>query len=203
MFRFDMRNKTPQQQAIVRARDHQNALLAEESKKQKVENSSAQTIYEHAIFMRLGINPSNYSDGNETIKIYNNFCKNHSSVWFSTDSLHGGMALKKVLEFNNAIESGCIVEIYFAIGNIGGGRNDIEYKANVLRVVSEKAKRPTPNRLLTPDEFADDLKYIWIEVNDIQKTSFTTDDFIVISSGNVLTNSIEKSQFHFGYIQKR
>jgi hypothetical protein len=111
MFRHDMKNKTPQQQAIVRTRDRQNALLVEESKKQKVESSSAQTIYEHAIFMRLGINPSNYSDGKETIKIYNDFCKSHLSVWFSTDSIHGGMALKKVSEFNNAIESGCIVEI--------------------------------------------------------------------------------------------
>lgn len=198
-----MRDKTPRQQAIVRGRDKENARLAEESKKKSEKDSVARPIYKHAIFMRLGINPSNKSDGDTTIKIYKDFCLSHPSVWFSTDSLYGGMAPKKLSEFNDAIERGDLVEIYFAIGNTGGGKNEMEYKASVLKVESEKDKTQSPDRSLTPNEFVNDLKYIWIEVNDIQKTSLTTDDFIVISSANVLTKSIEKSQFHFGYIQKK
>lgn len=197
-----MRDKVPRQQAIVRGRDKENARLAEELKKKSEKDSVARLIYKHTIFMRLGINPSNKSDGDTTMKIYKDFCLSHPSVWFSTDSLYRGMAPKKISEFNDAIERGYLVEICFAIGN-SGGKNKMEYKASVLKVESEKGKTQSPERSLTPNEFVNDLKYIWIEVNDIQKTSLTTDDFIVISSGNVLTKSIEKSQFHFGYIQKK
>lgn len=197
-----MRDKTPQQQAIVRDRDRKNARLAEESRQKSVKNTPARPIYKHALFMRLGINPSDFSNGNGTMKTYIDFCQSHPSVWFSTDSLYGGMAAEKVSEFNDAIDHGYLVEMYFAIGNVGGGKNEMEYKANVLRVESEKDKMPTPDRILTPNEFISDTKYIWIKVDNIQKTTLTTDDFIVISSSNVLTKSIEKSQFHFGYIQK-
>ena len=194
-----MRNKTPQQQAIVREHDRANALLAEES----IRRSTGRPIYKKALFMRLGINPSNHSDGNGTMKTYMDFIQNHPSVWFSTDSLHGGMAAEKVLEFNNAINNGHLVEMYFAIGNVGGGKNEMEYKANILRVESGKKQKPTPDRSLTPSEFIDDEKYIWIKVNDIQKTALTTNDFIVISSVNILAKSIENSEFHFGYIQMK
>lgn len=195
-----MKDKTPQQQAIVRVCDSESRIMTDEIKKQ--EKSKEKFIYKTALFMKLGISKSKSYDGEQTMGIYKNFCKSHSSVWFSTDSLHGGMSLKKVLEFNNVIKQGNNVEIYFAIGNVGGGNNDIEYKANVLNIVSKKCKIPTPDRLLTPNEYIDEKKYIWIEVNNIQKTSLRKNNFIVISSGNILTKSIKKSQYHFGYIQK-
>lgn len=159
-------------------------------------------IYSKSIFMRLGKNPANKFDGDRTMKTYTDFCTVNDSVWFSTDSLSSGMSKIKIKEFLDAIRNGYIVEMYFAIGNGGGGNNDMKYKAQVLDIRSSNIKKSSPDPLLTPVEWVNDLRYIWIKIQNIQPASLRTHDFVVISTGNVLANATEKSQYHFGYIQK-
>lgn len=201
MFRYDMRDKTPQQRAIVRERDNETNTMKAQAKNQQV--SKVKQNWDTSIFMKLGKHPYKNLDGYQTINLYECFYTNNSSVWFSTNSLHKGMDLQKVNQLNNAIKQGNNIEIYFAIGKDGGGKNDIEFKANVLRIVSNKYKTPTPDILLTPPQFANDENYIWIKINNIQRSKLTTNDFIVKSTGNTLSKSIEKSQYHFGYIQRK
>ncbi len=203
MYRYDMRDKTPQQQAIVRKRDEENARLKKDSEnKRMTDKNKAEMVYRKSLFMRLGKNPTTDWDGEGTIQAYKDFCQQNSSVWFSTDSLNRGMAEEKVREFKNAIKNGYAVFVYFAIGNTGNGVNEIEYRANVLDIKSGE-KTPCPDRNLTPSVWANDPKNIWININNIQIEPLKTIDFIVISSGKILRDSIANSQFHFGYITKR
>ena len=170
----------------------------------QAEKAVKQDIYPIHIFMRLGISSSNQYNGKETMKIYESFCNQNHSVWFSTNSLASGMAKGKIDEFIKAINNGLVVEIYFAIGKNSGGNNQIEYKAQVIDIKSDSDGINSPENSLTPIEWRDNKNKIWIK---IQKLAFCdgcpiADDFIVVSSGNMLSKAIAKSQYNLGYIKK-
>lgn len=168
------------------------------------ENQIKKVIYPIAIFMRLGHSFSNKYNGIETMKIYSDFNNNNDFVWFSTDSLSSGMSEKKRTEFINEIKNGNIVEMYFAMGKNSGGNNDIHYRAEVVDIKTDADGIPSPEKLLTPDEWKHDINKIWIKIKSLNPfTKFTTKDFIVVSSGNILADSIANSQYNFGYIKKK
>lgn len=195
-FRYDTRHLSKQVQAIIRERDKTNEMI------KNSDQNTYQKIYPVSIFMRLGENQHNKFNGHKTINTYIDFCNINGSAWFSTDSLHKGMSQEKQNEFSNAIREGYKVEIYFAIGHKGGGKNEIEFKAEVIKIDSNEDKASSPNKDLTPDEWKDDSRYIWILIRNLQETGLRSKNFIVISSKRILTQSIAKSQFHFGYIKK-
>lgn len=198
-FRFDMRDKTPQQQAIASQRDRQNKLLREQASNNN--DSAHRKICKTAIFMRLGIDESSGYDGINTMENYKKFCSVNSSVWFSTDALYYGMAKGKVKYFRNAIRNNEVVYMYFAIGKKGNGNNNIAYRSEVLGLESHRDRIESPERTLTPDEWKNDRNKIWIKVeNIIPYTELATKDFKVESSNYILADSIEHSEYHFGYI---
>lgn len=201
-FRFDTQHLSPQTQAIIRKRDENDKLLKAESER-KVE-SPKRIVFPTAIFMKLGHDGTSNYDGIQTMQIYENFCKQNGAVWFSTDSLTAGMSEKRRTQFINAINQNKVVKIYFAIGKSSRGSNEIEYNAEVIDIKTDSEVIPSPEKLLTPDEWKNDKNKIWIKIKSLHRfTRLTASDFVVESSGNMLANSIAHSQYHFGYIKEK
>lgn len=201
-FRFDTQHLQPQVREIINKRDQNN--------KKPIINSNVNSkkvcdeIYPLAIFMKLGFDSSTKFNAVQTMQIYEDFCKIKGSTWFSTDSLSKGMSETRRAEFVNAINKKYIVEIYFAVGKNSGGDNDIKYKAEVMDIKTDGDKMPSPEKILTPDQWKSDRNKIWIKVKELKQiTNPTSKDFIVASTGNILANSIAHSQYHFGYIKKK
>lgn len=204
-FRYDTRHLPPQVQQIIRIKDENSKRLeTSNSTYIKKPEKAVETVYQIAIFMRLGHSPSNKYNGKETLKIYTDFCNKNHSVWFSTDSLATGMSEKRRAEFIGEVKSGSVVEIYFAIGKSSGGDNDINCRAVVVDIKTDREGIPSPDKSLTPDEWREDRNKIWIKIKDLKPfNGLTTKDFIVASTKNVLADSISNSQFNFGYIKKK
>ena len=201
-FRYDTRHLTPQVQQIINQRDENDKqVLKSESTPSKKENYS---VYPIAIFVRLGFDNLSKLSGIQTLQVYEQFCSKDEIVWFSTDSLATGMADKKRAEFLKAINEEFVVEIYFAVGKTGGGTNEIVYKAEVVDVVSDAEGISSPDKTLTPNEWKDGKKKIWIKLKKlIPFSNLSTTDFMVASTGNILANSIGNSEYHFGYIKRK
>jgi hypothetical protein len=200
-FRFDTQHLKPQVRELINKRDQNDKKLREN--KNVILEKEYRNIYPLAIFMKLGFESSSNLNGVQTMRIYEDFCKENGSTWFSTDSLSTGMSETKRVEFINAIKKDYIVEIYFAIGKSSGGNNDIKFKAEVIDVKTDGDKISAPEKILTPDEWKNDKNKIWIKVRCLKSiTNPTTKDFIVASTGNILADSIAHSQYHFGYIKK-
>lgn len=198
----DTRHLTPQVQQIINKRDNNDKLICNSGKASSAKENSP--TYPIAIFMRLGDDKSLNLNGIQTLQVYEEFFNKNKKTWFSTDSLTTGMADKKRAEFNKAIKDGFVVEIYFAVGKNGGGTNEIVYKAEVLDIVSNAEAIGSPDKTLTPNEWKDVKKKIWINIKKlIPFNNLTTTDFLVASTGNVLANSISKSEYHFGYIKRK
>lgn len=165
--------------------------------------SVQQEIYPKAIFMRLGHASGNQYNGTDTIEIYKEFCNKSHCVWFSTNSLNRGMSKIKLKEFHEAINNGLCVEIYFAIGKTSGGNNDIQYKAEVIDIKSDPEGLYSPEKGLTPVEWQELNNKIWIKIQKIRHCfNLSVNDFVVVSSGNILGQAIAKSQYQFGYIER-
>lgn len=114
------------------------------------------------------------------------------------------MAETRRSKFISAIKKEYIVEIYFAVGKSGGGNNEIVYKAKVIDIRTDTDGINSPDKYLTPIEWRKDKNKIWIKIENIVPCKkLTTKDFIVAITGNVLSDSISNSQYHFGYIKKR
>jgi hypothetical protein len=204
-FRYDTRHLPPQVQQIIRKKDENNKLL-EKSSTSYIEKpeKAVETVYQTAIFMRLGHSPSNKYNGKETLKIYNDFCNKNHSVWFSTDSLATGMSEKRRAEFIGEIKNGNIVEIYFAIGKSSDGDNNIHFRAEVADIKTDGDGIPSPEKSLTPDEWKENRNKIWMKIKGLKPfKELTAKDFIVVSTKKVLADSISNSQFNFGYIKKK
>lgn len=194
------KNFNPAVREIIRQKEKSQSM---DEKTHLEEKAVKQNIYPTSIFMRLGHSSSNKYNGKETIKIYRSFCNQNHTVWFSTDSLAKGMAKAKVSEFIKAINNGLAVEIYFAIGKTSGGNNEIEYKAQVVGIESDPLGINSPEKEQTPIEWRENRNKIWLKLQHIRPcNNFTVDDFIVLSSGNLLSNAIENSQYQFGYIKR-
>lgn len=200
-FRWDIRHLSSQVQQIISKRDDTDRFIKENLKLER--ENEKKIIYPIAIFMRLGIDTYSRLNGVETLKQYENFCGINKSVWFSTDSLATGMSEKRRTEFLNEINNGNTVEVFFAIGKSGGGNNNIQYKAEVIDIKTDAEGIGSPEKILTPDIWKDDKKKIWIKIKNIVPTGLKAEDFIVQETKKVLAKSIEKSQYHFGYIKRK
>lgn len=138
------------------------------------------------------------------MEIYKDFFEKNNEVWFSTDSLATGMAHKRRTEFLEAISNNKIVEMYFVIGKGSNGSNDIQYKAEVIDIETDSKGLTSPNDILTPKEYINEVKKIWIRICNLQEfTKFTVKDFVVDSTNNSLDISLQHSQHHFGYIRRK
>lgn len=197
-FNFATRHLSSQQQNIIRDRKENDERLKNQS------NTTKDNVYEIAIMMKLGNDTEVKVDGNKTMEIYKNFCDKNGSVWFSTNSHTKGIGKQKYEEFTDVIHRGNTVEMFFIIGKGCNGTNDIEYRAEVLEIESDAKGMTTPDINLTPKEYIAENKKIWIKIINLQKyNKLNTKDFIIASTKKDLKTTIENSQYHFGYIQKK
>lgn len=157
------------------------------------------------IFMKLGT--AHDSDGNplnedETLDAYmRNMNENGLGyTWFSTASLYPGMAKKKVLYYNELIQSGEKVKMLFAVG---GAVNDIKYSADIMEIVSEKNPVSCPGEEGTvPEEFEyEEKQRIWIKIENLKEdTNISANDLLIRTSKANVKDVISTSQWHFGYV---
>lgn len=197
-FNFATRHLSSQQQSIIRDRKENDERLKNQS------NTTKDNVYEIAIMMKLGNDTEVKVDGNQTMEIYKNFCDKNGSVWFSTDSHTCGMGKQKRKEFIDAINKGKTVEMYFIIGKGCNGSNEIQYKAKVLSIESDKNGMSTPDANLTPNQYKQEVKKIWIKITNLQVfNKLSVNDFIIASTKKDLKSTLENSQYHFGYIKKK
>ena len=180
------------------------SLGVEVAKQMLVQRADSREINDY-IFMKLGTAydvDGNAMDGYDTIDAYIRNCSENGEgyTWFSTESLHFGMAKKKVEYYNSLCELGEKVKILFAVGE---DVNDIVYSATVMEIVSGRDAVACPDDLAyVPCEFADEEKAkIWIKITDIQEENqLKAAMFKVRSTDANLKQVISNSQFHFGYV---
>ena len=157
------------------------------------------------IFMKFGTaydKDGNPLNGHETIGTYIRNCMFNGLgyTWFSTESLHFGMAKKKVEYYNNLARKGENVKILFAVGE---EINDICYSAKVLEIVSNKDSIGCPGEeICIPDEFGkEEKRRIWIKITDINEEKSLKAAMLKVRSTDAnLKQVISNSQFHFGYV---
>lgn len=154
------------------------------------------------IIMKLGTAYTLNGDelnGEETVKAYIKAVKQHGYSWFSTISLHSGMADAKIRFYKNAISNGETVKILFVIGM---GINEIRYSATITDIESKREEFECPgNPDSIPEEFGtDETGKIWIKLTDLQEENTIKADMLKFRKGNgSVKRAITKSQFHFGY----
>ena len=179
-------------------------LGVEVAKQALVQRTDTKAINDY-IFIKLGTahDVDGYPlDGKETLEAYMRTCEENGLgyTWFSTQSLHFGMAKKKVSYYNKLIANGETVRLLFAIG---GELNDIYCSAVVKEIVSDKELSTCPGEAgSVPEEFGDEEKAkIWIKITDIQEeTNLKAAMLKVRSTDANLKQVISNSQFHFGYV---
>lgn len=196
-YRFDIAHLTGQQQAIIRQRDKENSLH-----NSSTPSTKKKEVYPLKIFMKLGLDSTTQSNGRQTLDIYKQFADSKGAVWFSTDSHAKGMGKAKRTEFINAIKSGKVVEMYFAISKTNDGENKMIAIAEVEDIISDKDGIGTPDSLLTPGQWIADKNKIWIKLTHITYLNeLEFSNFKITSSGRNLKEVISVSQHHFGYIE--
>lgn len=79
---------------------------------------TTKSVYPTALFMKLSHESTGELSGDETLEVYEEFCRDNNAVWFSTNSLSHGMGKKRQAELLAAIRNEQIVEMYFC-GEIG------------------------------------------------------------------------------------
>ncbi len=179
-------------------------LGVETAKQALLERTDVKAINDY-IFMKLGASSDregNILDGMDTMEAYRRNCEKngYGYTWFSTESLHFGMAKKKVRYYNSLAESGEEVTILFAVGE---EVNDIKYSAKVLSIASSRDSLPCPGEEGSiPEEFGGENEAkIWIQITDIrEENELKAAMFNVRSTDANLKQVISNSQFHFGYV---
>lgn len=179
------------------------SLGVEVAKQSLIQRVDSREVNDY-IFMKLGMSydiEGNGLDGIETIEAYMRNCDENGKgyTWFSTESLHFGMAKKKVEYYNKLASNGEKVKILFGISN---GVNDIRYSATVLEIVSDKNRLKCPGEKgSVPEEFGDnETAKIWIKITDIKEENLKATMFRIRSTNANLKQVISNSQFHFGYV---
>jgi hypothetical protein len=179
-------------------------LGVETAKQVLLQRTDTRAINDY-IFMKLSTAydvDGNPLDGKETMEAYMRNCAENGLgyTWFSTQSLHFGMAKKKVAYYNQMIAKGETVKILFATS---GELNDIYCSAIVQEIVSDKDLSTCPGEAgSVPEEFGEEERAkIWIKITDIQEEQNLKAAMLKIrSTGANLKQVISKSQFHFGYV---
>jgi len=180
-----------------------------ETVKQMLSDRDSDSVHdaeELFIFIKLSFsydNNGNEYDGHETMQAYISDEAIRGYTWFSTQALYYGMSQKRVDEYNKAISSGKKVTLIFAIGEKAGGKNDIAYKAEIVEILSYKQPETLPSNDY-PSLWHGESARIWIKLKNIQvENTLTARLFEVTSTGADLQEVINKSQYHFGYVNLR
>lgn len=179
-------------------------LNIETAKQMLIQRGDVNAVNDY-IFIKLGYSmdvKGKEMDGEKTIQAYINNIENNGMgyTWFSTQSLHFGMAKKKVDYYNKLIQGGGTVKMLFAIG---GDINDICYSARIEELLSDKDQISCPDvPEAVPEEFGvGETARIWIKLSDIKKeTNIKAAMLRVRSTDANLKQVISNSQFHFGYV---
>lgn len=200
-YRYDLAHLSSQARHTVMGKEQNSNLLVDRQEYvQKKENNK---VYNIALFSKLGLDATGEYNGQESLKIYQDFCDEHKAVWFSTNALAKGIGRNRKQEFLKAISERSSVEIYFAVGKGSDGKNDIVYKGEVLDIRSDKEGIISPDLELTPKVWNNLENKIWIKLKNVKPCNDATAcDFTVASTGNKLANVITKSRYHFGYIKR-
>lgn len=170
---------------------------------QSADGDTLERIYPLSIFINLDIDSDPKLDGKEILAIYEKFCSENKSVWFSSESFSKGMDKSKKKDFLRAINNRCIVEIFFAAGTGDGEKVEIEYTAKIIDINTDKEGMHSPDKSLTPINWVDDKNKLWIQIEELRPcTNFSVKDFVIASTGKQLAESIEHSAFPFGYVEK-
>ena len=180
------------------------SLGVEIAKQMLVQRMDSREVNDY-IFMKLGTTydvDGNAMDGYDTIEAYMRNCDENGLgyTWFSTESLHFGMAKKKVSFYNALCQAGEKVKLLFAVGE---DVNDIVYSATVLEIVSERDAQPCPGEEGSePEELQNgESAKIWIKIMDIKNEQNLKADMLRVRSTDAnLKQVISNSQFHFGYV---
>ncbi len=155
------------------------------------------------IFMKLGdLYTSNGEtlNGQQTMEVYMEALKGHGHTWFSTMSLHTGMAKEKVKFYNSAIAAGKTVKLLFAIGM---GINEVCYSAVLERIVSSRNEIFCPgDKTSIPDALGPNTKgKIWFEIKSLEEENEIKADMLRFRKDNgSVKAAITSSQCHFGYV---
>lgn len=180
------------------------SLGVEVVKEMLIQGTDSREINDY-IFMKLGTAydiDGKPMDGNETLEAYVRNCHENGLgyTWFSTKSLHYGMAEKKVAYYNSLCQSGEKVKILFAIGE---NVNDVIYAATVLEIASDGDGQRCPGDVCSePEEFANgEPSKIWIKITDIaEENTIKAAMLRVRTTGANVKQVISNSQWHFGYV---
>lgn len=203
--RWDMRNKTSQQQAIVAQRERTESILKREQQQQKTKQlfEVNNSVFSKSLYMKLGMDVTKKLNGYDTIKEYQNVIEKCKETWFSTNASSKGINEKIQEEYISAIKNGKKVYLYFVIGKSGGGCNKLEYQAEIIDIKSMAGGMKTPEPNLTPDIWSDIPSSIWIKLKKIEKIDdLEVSDFVFCKSKRNLMDVLD-TQCHFGYIQKK
>jgi|GEM_PF-623989 len=180
------------------------SLGVEIAKRELVQRADIREVNDY-VFMKLATSYDFMGmpmDGYETIEAYMRNCEENEMryTWFSTESLHFGMAKKKVEYYNALCDRGEKVKILFAVGE---DVNDIVYSATILKIVSDREAIECPDELgWVPDEFGhEERARIWIKITTIEKEHELKAGMLKVRSTDAnLKQVISNSQFHFGYV---
>lgn len=180
------------------------ALGVEVAKEMLIQREYDKEVNDY-IFMKLSTTydvEGNPMNGYETVEAHMRNCAENGFgyTWFSTESLHFGMAKKKVDYYNSMCGLGEKVKILFAIDE---EVNDIVYSATVLEIASRREAQICPGEKGSePMEFADGKPAkIWIRITDIQEENNIKAAMLRVRSTDAnLKQVISNSQFHFGYV---
>jgi len=158
------------------------------------------------LFMKLGYSKTKDGDilgGHDTMNAYMRNCDVNGYTWYSTNSLTNGMNDKKVKKYNEMAKAGYL-KIYFAM-NQDDVDNDIAYVAEVDEIISFSQPTEAPcKKYEYPEEWTGYKNNIWIKIHNLkEEKNVTAEDFVVVSTGNVLKDVIRKGQYIFGYIRRK
>lgn len=170
---------------------------------QEVLDMKSEALENDYIVMKLNLAANADGDemtGQEVIQAYmkNLQVNGLGYTCFSTQSLHHGMAPKKVAFYNECAKNGERVRILFAIV----GNNEIAYSADVQEIISNRDPISCPcDAASEPEEFRGEQNRIWIKINNLkEENAIKASKLYFRTTGSNLKDVISKSQFHFGYV---
>ena len=164
-----------------------------------------QVIYPLKIFLKLGKDSETAYNGRQTIREYKEFLQLHTHTWFGTSALALGLNKERKEEFKRAIKEGQVVEIYFGIGKVYDGVNEIYAKAKVLEIVTGRSKIVSPEPILMPKLWQLACRETWIKIEGLVEVGEEDriEKFKIASTGNELKWACERSRLQFGYIVRK
>ena len=171
--------------------------------RQEVLDMKSEALENDYIVMKLNLATDVNGDemtGQDVIQVYmkNLQVNGLDYTCFSTQSLHHGMAPKKVAFYNECAKNGERVRILFAIV----GNNEIAYSADVQEIISNRDPISCPcDAASEPEEFRGEQNRIWIKINNLkEENAIKASKLYFRTTGSNLKDVISKSQFHFGYV---